>query len=183
MTRHRWGRSASSSIPVSQSSVLIQGTFVRATFALLALLLTLPACSIVEAPRQVRGNRIDQDQLKELTVGTSTRADAASLLGTPTTKAAFDDNTWIYIGEVTRPRVGRTPGILEQSVVVLNFDGGGVLRGVKHLDQDDAQPVDVVSRTTPSPGADASFLQQLLGNIGKFTPGGGNSKVGGSNDQ
>ncbi len=137
---------------------------------LLALLLT--ACSVVEAPRQLRGNRVDSDQLKELVPGTSTRADATSLLGSPTAKATFDDNTWIYIGETTRTRVARTPGILQQDVVVLSFDAGGVLRGVKKLNQDDGMDVAVVSRATPSPGSEASFMQQLLGNVGKFSTGG-----------
>jgi len=30
----------------------------------------------------------------------------------------------------------------------------------------------VVSRATPSPGSEASFIQQLLGNVGKFSTGG-----------
>lgn len=139
------------------------------------------ACSLVEAPKQLRGNRVDADQIKELVPGTSTRADATSLLGSPTAKATFDDSTWIYIGEVTRTRVGRAPGILQQDVVVLNFDQGGVLRGVKRLNQDDSREVSVVSRSTPSPGSEASFMQQLLGNVGKFnTGGGGGPTPGGS---
>ena len=129
-------------------------------------------CSLVEAPKQLRGNRVDADQIKELVPGTSTRADATSLLGSPTAKATFDDNTWIYIGEVTRTRVGQAPGVLHQDVVVLNFDQGGVLRGVKRLNQDDSRNVAVVSRSTPSPGSEASFMQQLLGNVGKFNAGG-----------
>ncbi len=155
--------------------------------ALLAAPLLLGAmvsgCSLVEAPKQLRGNRVDADQVKELVTGTSTRADATSLLGSPTAKATFDDNTWIYIGEVTRTRVGRAPGVLQQDVVVLNFDQGGVLRGVKRLNQDDGRSVSVVSRSTPSPGSEASFMQQLLGNVGKFNAGGaagGGSSPGGS---
>jgi outer membrane protein assembly factor BamE (lipoprotein component of BamABCDE complex) len=145
---------------------------VRRTALPLLLALLLTACSVVEAPRQLRGNRVDSDQLKELVPGTSTRADATSLLGSPTAKATFDDNTWIYIGETTRTRVARTPGILQQDVVVLSFDAGGVLRGVKKLNQDDGMDVAVVSRATPSPGSEASFMQQLLGNVGKFSTGG-----------
>lgn len=147
----------------------------RFTTASIALLVALSACSVIAPQRTVRGNRIDEDQLKELTIGTSTRADAASLLGTPTAKAAFDDNTWLYIHEVTEPRIARTPGVLEQDVVVLGFDGGGVLRRVKRLGRDDGQPVQVVSRRTPSPGGEASFMQQLLGNIGRFSPTGTNT--------
>lgn len=135
-------------------------------------MMLLTACSVIEAPKQLRGNRVDADQLKELVPGTSTRADATSLLGSPTAKATFDDNTWIYIGETTRTRVGRTPGIMQQDVVLLSFDNGGVLRGVKRLNQNDGLDVSVVSRATPSPGSEASFLQQLLGNVGKFSAGG-----------
>lgn len=148
------------------------------------LLLAVSACSVVETPRQLRGNHVDADQIKELVPGTSTRADATSLLGSPSSHGTFDDNTWIYISETTRTRVGRTPGVMAQDVTVLTFDQAGVLRDVKHLDQDDSRDVSVVSRVTPSPGSDASFLQQLLGNVGKFSTGGpsggGRATPGGS---
>jgi outer membrane protein assembly factor BamE (lipoprotein component of BamABCDE complex) len=140
--------------------------------SLFLLAALLPACSVVETPRTLRGNKVDADQLKELVPGTSTRADVTSLLGSPTTRATFDDNEWIYISETTRTRVGRTPGVLAQNVTVLTFDDKGVLRGVKRLNEEDSRPVDVVARATPSPGSDASFLQQLLGNVGKFNTGG-----------
>lgn len=146
---------------------------------LLALMVLLSACSVIETPRQLRGNKVDADQLKELVPGTSTRADATSLLGSPTAHATFDDNQWIYISETTRTRVGRTPGIMAQDVTVLTFDQAGVLRGIKRLNQDDSRDVDVVSRATPSPGSEASFMQQLLGNVGKFNAGGG-ARAGGT---
>ena len=149
-------------------------------FLPIILMLAVVACSAIDAPRQLRGNRVDADQLKELVPGTSTRADAISLLGSPTTRATFDDNTWLYISSTTRTRVGQLPGLLAQDVVVLTFDQAGVLRDVKHLDQDDSKSVSVVSRTTPSPGSEASFLQQLLGNVGKFSAGGAGGAVGGS---
>lgn len=136
------------------------------------LLLVASACSAIDAPRQLRGNHVDADQLKELVPGTSTRADVTSLLGSPTTRATFDDNTWIYVSETTRTRVGRLPGVLAQDVAVLTFDQAGVLREVKHLNQDDSKDVSIVSRATPSPGSEASFMQQLLGNVGKFSTGG-----------
>ncbi len=143
-----------------------------------AFLLTatlLSGCSFFEQPPHLRGNAVDPDSLKDLVVGTSTRVDVNSLLGSPTAKAVFDDNTWLYISEVTQPRIGRVQGINSQAVIVMNFDQSGVLRGIKKLDQDDGKEVTVVSRATPSPGSDATFLQQLLGNVGKFTPGGGSS--------
>lgn len=140
----------------------------------------MTACAWILPPPQTRGNRVEQEQLKELVPGTSTKADVTALIGSPTQKATFDENTWLYITEVTRPRVGRTLGVLDQSVVVLNFDDRGVLRGVKTVTNDQAVSVPVASRTTPSPGTEASFMQQLLGNIGKFNAAGsGGTATGG----
>ncbi|WP_158744635.1 outer membrane protein assembly factor BamE [Acidisphaera sp. L21] len=151
--------------------------------ALLLAASLLGACSVLEAPPQVRGNKVDADQLKELIPGTATRADVTSLLGSPTAKATFDDNTWIYISEVTQPRVGRVQGINSQDVVTAVFDDRGVLQSLTHKTKDDAKSVSVVARATPSPGSDSTFMQQLLGNVGKFTAGptaGGNSSGGDS---
>ena len=137
-------------------------------FVALFALLLLGGCSFFEAQSQLRGNHVDADQLKELVPGTSTRADVTALIGSPTARATFDDNTWLYVAEVTRPRIGRMQGVLSQNVVVLSFNDQGVLQDVKRLDQDDSVPVSMVARSTPSPGTEASFLQQLLGNIGRF---------------
>jgi outer membrane protein assembly factor BamE (lipoprotein component of BamABCDE complex) len=63
-------------------------------------------------------------------------------------------------------------------VVVLTFDQQGVLRSIDTRSQDDSVDVAVVSRSTPAPGNSASFLQQLLGNVGKFSPTGTGNSVG-----
>ena len=94
------------------------------------------------------------------------------LLGSPTARATFDDNTWIYISQVTSTRIGRTPGVHKQKVVVLSFDQAGTLRGIREIDKAEAKTVDMAAGATPSPGSEASFFQQLFGNVGKFTPAG-----------
>jgi len=144
-----------------------------ARFALPACLCVLVgACSIIETPRILRGNRVDSDLAKELVVGTSTKKDVTSLLGSPTSHATFDDNEWMYISETTHTRIGLTPGVLRQNVMVVDFDQAGVLRGIKRLNEDDGRSVSVAGGATASPGSEASFLQQLLGNVGRYNVGG-----------
>jgi outer membrane protein assembly factor BamE (lipoprotein component of BamABCDE complex) len=140
--------------------------------------LLLSSCAWLMPPPQIRGNKVDTESLKELVPGTSTKADVSAVIGSPTARDTFDDNTWLYISELTQQRIGRTLGELEQNVVVLNFDDKGVLTTVHKLDQADALPVTVIARTTPSPGTEASFMQQLLGNIGRFNPAGAASAPG-----
>ena|ERR1700722_7192453 len=146
----------------------------RITFLAGALLLaSLAGCSLpnfLSFPPQVRGNTVSADELKQLVPGTSTRKDVVALIGSPTAKAAFDDNTWLYIGEMTRPIIGGTQAVLDQQVVELTFDPQGVLRGVGHKTADDAKSVSMASGATPSPGSEANIMQQLLGNVGRFNP-------------
>jgi outer membrane protein assembly factor BamE (lipoprotein component of BamABCDE complex) len=147
---------------------------------------TMSRINVFRAPDTLHGNRVDAYRLQELVPGTSTQADVTALIGSPTAKATFDPNTWLYISEVTNIRIAQTPGVDNQAVIALSFDDGGVLRGIKKLDQADALPVTVVAGATVSPGTSASFMQQLFGNIGKFNAGGapspsagGGSPVGG----
>ena len=125
---------------------------------LLAALLasaTLAGCAtpdFMTFPPQVRGNKVDNELLAQLVPGTSTRADVTALLGSPTARATFDDNTWLYIGEVTKPVIASTNEVLDQKVVVLTFDQKGVLRSVENKSQDDSVPVSVASGATPAPG-------------------------------
>lgn len=128
---------------------------------------------------QARGNLIEAERLAQLVPGTSTRADVTSLIGSPTAKAAFDDSKWIYIGELTRPVIAGTNTVLDQQTVVMSFDGKGVLQSMDTKLAKDGYDIAVVTDTTPAPGSDASFLQQLLGNIGRFNPGAGAGATGG----
>ena len=103
-----------------------------------------------------------------------------SLLGSPTALATFNDNTWLYISEHTQPRIGGTHAVLSQKVVALQFNDKGVLEHIQTRDKANSMPVQVIARTTPSPGTEASFFRQLFGNIGRFNAGGlGSSGSGG----
>lgn len=139
--------------------------------AALCTFLLLAGCGWLAPAPVVRGNHPDPDALKELVPGTSTKQDVTALIGSPTAHATFDDNTWLYIGERTQTRVGTFPVVLTQKVVVLTFNDQGVLEGISTRDKANALPVTVIARTTPSPGTNANFFQQLFGNIGRYVPG------------
>jgi outer membrane protein assembly factor BamE (lipoprotein component of BamABCDE complex) len=166
----------------------------RQTLVVLGILTLLGGCSSIKVsdlnvfrpPETLHGNRVDAYRLEELVPGTSTQADVTALIGSPTIKATFDPNTWLYLSEVTKVRIAQTPGVDNQAVVALSFDDRGMLRDIKKLDTADALPVTVVAGATVSPGTSASFMQQLFGNIGRFNAtgapaptAGGGSPIGG----
>lgn len=135
---------------------------------------------------QVRGNIVSADQLKQLVPGTSTEADATALLGSPTAKASFDPNTWIYVGQVTKPQIAGFQGVEKQDVVALRFSSTGVLEKIEQKDAKGALPAPMIARVTPSPGTSTTILGQIIGNIGRFAaapptpqaPGGGAPTTG-----
>ncbi len=116
----------------------------RLQSCLVALLVLLAGCSVVKSPRTLRGAQVDPDDLKQLVVGTSTKKDAETLIGSPTTKGTFDDRS-IYISQTTHTRIAQLPGVDKQSVVVLSFDQGGVLRGIEQHGHRNSKPISMVS--------------------------------------
>lgn len=164
-------------MPLSMFAIVCPPTVRR---LLLLSCLLLSSCAWLMPPPQLRGNKIDPESLKELVPGTSTKADVTAVIGSPTARDTFDDDSWLYISEVTQERIARTLGEIDQNVIVLNFDDSGVLKTINKLDRDASLPVAVIARTTSSPGTEASFMQQLLGNIGRFNPAGAAAAGGGS---
>ncbi|CEF42270.1 lipoprotein [Acetobacter senegalensis] len=143
---------------------------VRAKCGLLAALCVLSGCNVFRPTPIPRGSLIEADDYNQLIPGTSTRADAVDLLGSATTKGAFDDNTWIYISMATYLRPIDFPGIKKQQVVVLKFGGNGTLESLRTLSRRDARPVAMISQVTPTPGTSINILQQILGNVGRYNP-------------
>ena len=152
---------------------------------IIASAVALAGCQYVQASRYTRGNMAEEYEYSQLIPGTSTKADATSLLGSPTSHDTFDDNTWLYIGELTQPVIASYPAIDRQQVIVLRFDGNGTLRALRKLTGKNAVRVAMAGGSTPSPGSEATVLQQVIGNVGRYNPagllGGSNSGTGGLN--
>lgn len=139
----------------------------RAFFSLIGGLMLLAACTPTISQR---GNMIDDDRLQQLKIGTTSRSDVLDLLGTPTTQGTFDDRTWYYIGQHVEQSGVFAPEITEQKVARLTFDPtSGTLKDIHVFGKDDGKDVAMVDRETPTKGKELTFLQQMLGNLGKFS--------------
>jgi len=101
----------------------------------------------------------------------TTKQAVSQLLGTPSSVSTFGDKTWYYISRRTEQTAFFNPQVLDQQVIVVGFDEGGIVRNVQHLNLADSRPVDPSPRETPSAGKELGFVEQLLGNLGKFNTG------------
>ena len=159
-------------VPVNPSAPHPRPRRRTARAALLALALAAPlgGCALFGAPDELRGNRVDAETLREIVPNVSSRADVAALLGSPTATSTFDQSEWYYISATSHVRPGRLPGVDDQRVVVVRFNDGGVVQGVREVGESEMKSVQMVERTTPVPGNERSLLQALFGNIGRFGP-------------
>jgi outer membrane protein assembly factor BamE (lipoprotein component of BamABCDE complex) len=130
---------------------------------LLSLTLTI-ACTPTVARR---GNIVEDFRIAELTPGISTRTNVLKSLGSPTTKAPFDENKWYYIGQTTEKKGIFDPKVVDEKVVIATFDEKGILQT---LENTDTQRLNIpkVRRKTHTGGNEVTALEQIIGNIGKF---------------
>ena len=135
------------------------------TLLLAATAATAIACSPIV---DTHGFLVNDDRLAGIEPGRSTARDVLGTLGTPTTVAQFDDRTWLYIGQRTEKLAFFAPEITERRVLVLRFDETGLLEGMEDLSMDDGQYVELVERETPTLGREITFLEQVIGNLGRF---------------
>ncbi len=126
------------------------------------------ACS----PRiATRGNAPEPEQLEQITVGESTKGDVIDILGSPSTIAAFDENVWLYISKTTETVAFFEPETVEQQVVLVSFDAANRVEILSQYNLEDGKPVIPTDRVTPTAGREMTILQQLFGNLGRFSEG------------
>jgi outer membrane protein assembly factor BamE (lipoprotein component of BamABCDE complex) len=132
---------------------------------LAAAALLLAGCTISV---DQRGNLPDPDKLAVIQPGTTTKEQVVKVLGTPSSESTFNDDTWYYISRKTKQVAFFSPTILDQQVYIVDFDNRGVVRNVDHRSMADGAAITPAPGATPAPGRELTFLEQLVGNLGKF---------------
>lgn len=136
-------------------------------FALaLVAALALGACTPTV---DLRGNLPAPENLAEIKPGKTTRDEVQQLLGTPSTTSTFGDESWQYISARTETKAFFKPEVKDRKVVSITFDRSGVVKDVIERGLEDGVAINSVERETPTAGKELSILEQLVGNIGKFS--------------
>jgi outer membrane protein assembly factor BamE (lipoprotein component of BamABCDE complex) len=141
-------------------------------FSLAAMLIaaSLAGCA---ADIEKHGELPERSEIAQIHPGTTTRAEVVKLLGSPSSTGVFDPNNWYYISRETKQISFFDPDVLDQQVYVVSFNRDGIVTSVKHKTLKDAENVPMAPGATPAPGRELTFMEQVLGNIGRF--GGGSS--------
>jgi outer membrane protein assembly factor BamE (lipoprotein component of BamABCDE complex) len=147
---------------------------IRQSFAFLVSVCGAAALVSCAPAVEQRGNLPSPNKLAEIHAGSTTKDEVKKILGTPSSVSVFNnDKSWYYISRRTAQTAFFDPNVLDQQVYIVNFDDQGVVKAVDHKVLEDGKEITPVARATPAPGRELSFLEQLIGNLGKFNSGGG----------
>ena len=106
------------------------------------------------------------DDLALIEVGVDTRDTVAEKVGRPSTLGLLNDTGWYYVQsrwETLGPRAAKE---VDRQVVAITFTPEGTVTDVGRYGLEDGQVVTISRRVTESNVRGASFIRQLLGNIG-----------------
>ena len=121
-----------------------------------------------------RGNLPLAEVVETIERGKQNRDQIVAILGSPSTTATFGkQETWYYIGTRTETLAFFKPKLLERRILVIKFDDRGVVETVTSFDASAGKKVELVERVTPTKGKQLGVLEQIIGNVGRFSDGQG----------
>jgi len=118
---------------------------------------------------ELRGFAATPGSVEKLEVKTQSREDVVRLIGSPSATATFNPNVWYYISAKQEQFAFFKQETIEQRVIQLNFDESGRLQTIKNYDMADGKDITMVARITPTAGKELTILEQILGNVGRFS--------------
>lgn len=121
-----------------------------------------------------RGNILLEKSIETIERGKQNRDQVVAILGSPSTTSALSGKnkqkeTWYYIGKRTETLAFFEPTLVEHKILAIKFDERGLVETIAAYDASVGKPVEMVDRVTPTKGKDLGFLQQILGNLGRFS--------------
>ena len=136
-------------------------------FALLAgLAASLGGCLGYDGEIQ-RGYVVDSQALGQVTPGTPAEKVLANL-GTPSTTSTVGGDAWYYISQkVDRSLAFSASDVTDQHVLAVYFQNKKVTR-VANYGLEDGRVIDMITRTTPTGGAEQGFLKNLFRSFLRF---------------
>jgi outer membrane protein assembly factor BamE (lipoprotein component of BamABCDE complex) len=118
-----------------------------------------------------RGYVIDDRTISQVQNGSSAEQ-VLVVLGTPSTTSTIGGDAWYYISQKTvRPVAFMKESVTDQRVFAVYYDKNKKVNRIANYGIEDGKLIDYVTRTTPTAGAEPSFVRNMLSNLLRFNDG------------
>jgi outer membrane protein assembly factor BamE (lipoprotein component of BamABCDE complex) len=116
----------------------------------------------------IHGYQLNPKTAEDVKVGSSAEQ-ILVLLGSPTTTSTVGGDAWYYISQTTDRGLGfMPPKVTDQRIFAVYFSKEKKVARVADYGMEDGKLIDFVSRTTPTAGAESTFLKGMFINLLHF---------------
>jgi len=111
------------------------------------------------------GHIINENELKQINIGTTTRADILDMLGQPSFKGAFDTQKLYYSSQVMLQPVASTKQTQKRIIYIFTLDDKNILQSIDLINKEDGLQIAHIDEKTPTPGDTFGILEQVFSNL------------------
>ena len=111
------------------------------------------------------GHIINENELKQINVGSTTRADILDMLGQPSFKGAFDTQKLYYSSQVMLQPVASIKQTKTRIVYIFTLNDEDILQSIDLIDKEDGLQIAHIDEKTPTPGDTFGILEQVFSNL------------------
>lgn len=134
-------------------------------FAVGVSFLTLSAC----APMiDTHGDALDPEVLASFQTGKTPYTEVQAKLGSPSSRAIFDSEDWIYIHSRQERAAFFKPKETQRTVTVLRFSRDGILQEIETKTLADGRQIIPTEAKTETNEQSLTILDQMMHNVGRM---------------
>ena len=111
------------------------------------------------------GHVINENELKQIKIGITTRADILDMLGQPSFKGAFDTQKLYYSSQVMLQPVASTKQTQKRLIHIFSLNEKNVLESIDLINKEDGLQIVHIDDKTPTPGDTYGILEQVFSNL------------------
>ena len=111
------------------------------------------------------GHIINENELKQINIGTTTRADILDMLGQPSFKGAFDTQKLYYSSQVMLQPVASTKQTQKRIIYIFTLDDNNILQSIDLMNKVAGLQLAHIDDQTPTPGDTFGILEQVFSNL------------------
>ena len=111
------------------------------------------------------GHIINENELKQINIGTTTRAHILDMLGQPSFKGAFNTQKLYYSSQVMLQPVASTKQTQNRIIYIFTLSEKDILQSIDLINQEDGLQIAHIDDKTPTPGNTFGILEQVFSNL------------------
>ena len=111
------------------------------------------------------GHVINESELKQITIGTTTKADIVQLLGQPSFAGAFDTQKLYYSSQVMLQPVASVKQTQRRVIYIFTLNKNNIVEDIDLIDKNNGLTIAHIDDKTPTPGDRFGILEQVFTNV------------------